>query len=145
MCGGDCCALQTSQPNNTLQVTASSSAAAAPAPASTQTNHQTNHQSNQTQPAKVRWVEEFRVDGFRFDLASCLCRDDKGRALPAPPLIREIARHPVLSRVHLIAEPWDLGMYQVGGFPHWDVWAEWNGRYRDDVRRFIKGDAGEFV
>ena len=92
---------------------------------------------------KVHWVEEYRVDGFRFDLASCLCRDDKGRPLAAPPLIREIAKHPVLSKVHLIAEPWDLGMYQVGSFPSWDVWAEWNGRYRDDVRRFVKGDAGE--
>ncbi|KAF8065538.1 ISA3 [Scenedesmus sp. PABB004] len=90
----------------------------------------------------VRWVEEFHVDGFRFDLASCLCRDSKGRPLTAPPLIREIAKHPVLSRVHLIAEPWDLGMYQVGSFPNWDVWAEWNGKYRDDVRRFVKGEPG---
>eukprot|EP00878_Enallax_costatus_P007157 GHUV01007501.1.p1 GENE.GHUV01007501.1~~GHUV01007501.1.p1 ORF type:complete len:653 (+),score=139.42 GHUV01007501.1:404-2362(+) len=90
----------------------------------------------------VHFVEEYHVDGFRFDLASCLCRDGKGHPIAAPPLIREIAKHPVLSKVHLIAEPWDLGMYQVGSFPNWDVWAEWNGKYRDDVRRFIKGDAG---
>ncbi|KAF6261424.1 glycoside hydrolase superfamily [Scenedesmus sp. NREL 46B-D3] len=62
--------------------------------------------------------------------------------MTAPPLIRDIAKHPVLSKVHLIAEPWDLGMYQVGSFPNWDVWSEWNGKFRDDVRRFIKGDAG---
>ncbi|KIZ03733.1 glycogen operon protein GlgX [Monoraphidium neglectum] len=60
----------------------------------------------------VNFVEEYHVDGFRFDLASCLCRDSKGHPMPAPPLIREIAKHPVLSKVHLIAEPWDLGMYQ---------------------------------
>jgi isoamylase len=89
----------------------------------------------------VHWVSEYRVDGFRFDLASCLCRDARGAPLPAPPLIREIARHPVLSKVHLIAEPWDIGMYQVGSFPSWDTWAEWNGRYRDDARRFVRGDA----
>jgi hypothetical protein len=65
----------------------------------------------------VHWVEEYHVDGFRFDLASCLCRDGKGHAMAAPPLIREIAKHPVLSKVHLIAEPWDLGMYQVGRSP----------------------------
>uniref|UniRef100_A0A383WPZ9 isoamylase n=1 Tax=Tetradesmus obliquus TaxID=3088 RepID=A0A383WPZ9_TETOB len=90
----------------------------------------------------VRFVQEFHVDGFRFDLASCLCRDSKGQPMTAPPLIRDIAKHPILSKVHLIAEPWDLGMYQVGTFPNWDVWAEWNGKFRDDVRRFIKGDAG---
>jgi len=90
----------------------------------------------------VQWVEEYHVDGFRFDLASALCRDGKGRPIPAPPLIREIAKHPVLSQVKLIAEPWDIGMYQVGSFPNWDVWAEWNGRYRDVIRRFVKGDPG---
>jgi len=68
--------------------------------------------------------------------------DDKGHPIASPPLIREIAKHPVLSKVHLIAEPWDIGMYQVGSFPNWDVWAEWNGMYRDDLRRFIKGDPG---
>lgn len=90
----------------------------------------------------VHWVTEYHVDGFRFDLASCLCRDAKGNPLPAPPLIRAISKHPILSKVKLIAEPWDLGMYQVGSFPNWDIWAEWNGKYRDDVRRFIKGDPG---
>lgn len=90
----------------------------------------------------VHWVTEYHVDGFRFDLASCLCRDDKGKPLPAPPLIRDISKHPILRNVKLIAEPWDLGMYQVGSFPSWDIWAEWNGKYRDDVRKFIKGDAG---
>ena len=90
----------------------------------------------------VHWVQEYHVDGFRFDLASCLCRDEKGNPMAVPPLIKSIAQHPVLSQVKLIAEPWDLGMYQVGSFPNWDVWAEWNGKYRDDIRRFIKGDAG---
>ncbi|GIL56414.1 hypothetical protein Vafri_11724 [Volvox africanus] len=90
----------------------------------------------------VRWVEEYHVDGFRFDLASCLCRDERGRPMAAPPLIRTISKHPVLSQVKLIAEPWDIGMYQVGSFPNWDIWAEWNGRYRDDMRKFIKGDPG---
>lgn len=89
-----------------------------------------------------RWVEEYHVDGFRFDLASCLCRGESGEPLAVPPLIREISKDPVLSKVKLIAEPWDIGMYQVGSFPHWDLWAEWNGKYRDDIRRFIKGDAG---
>ncbi|KAG2497653.1 hypothetical protein HYH03_004392 [Edaphochlamys debaryana] len=90
----------------------------------------------------VRWVTEYHVDGFRFDLASCLCRDERGRPMAVPPVIRNIAKHPLLSQVKLIAEPWDIGMYQVGTFPNWDIWAEWNGKYRDDVRRFIKGDAG---
>ncbi|KAL3138098.1 Isoamylase 3, chloroplastic [Trebouxia sp. C0009 RCD-2024] len=90
-----------------------------------------------------RWVEEYHVDGFRFDLASCLCRDGSGTPLEVPPIIRDIAKDPVLCKVKLIAEPWDCGgLYQVGGFPNWDVWGEWNGKYRDDVRRFIKGDAG---
>jgi len=89
------------------------------------------------------WVEEMHVDGFRFDLASVLCRDDNGAPIDAPPVIRAIAKDPVLSKVKLISEPWDCGgLYQVGSFPNWDVWAEWNGKYRDDVRRFIKGDDG---
>ena len=89
------------------------------------------------------WVEEYHVDGFRFDLASAMCRDHDGTPLPAPPVIRAIAKDPVLLAhgTKLISEPWDCGgLYQVGSFPHWDVWAEWNGRYRDDVRGFIKGD-----
>ncbi|GAQ84892.1 isoamylase [Klebsormidium nitens] len=90
------------------------------------------------------WVTEYHVDGFRFDLASVLCRDTNGRPMPAPPLIREIAKDPILSRAKIIAEPWDCGgLYQVGSFPNWDRWAEWNGRYRDDLRRFLKGDPGQ--
>ena len=88
------------------------------------------------------WVEEFHVDGFRFDLASCLCRDAKGNPMVDPPLIREIAKDPVLSKTKIIAEPWDIGMYQVGTFPAYGRWAEWNGKYRDDIRKFIRGDPG---
>lgn len=69
----------------------------------------------------VHWVTEYHVDGFRFDLASCLCRDEKGHPMAVPPLIKSIALHPILSKVKLIAEPWDLGMYQVGSFPNWDI------------------------
>ena len=68
--------------------------------------------------------------------------DDLGRPLPAPPVIRAISKDPVLKDCKLIAEPWDLGMYQVGKFPNWDRWSEWNGVYRDVVRRFVKGDGG---
>ena len=89
-----------------------------------------------------RWVEEFHVDGFRFDLASCLCRDANGNPIDEPPLIKEIVEDPILSQVKLIAEPWDLGMYQVGTFPAFSKWSEWNGKYRDDVRKFIRGDPG---
>ncbi|KAF5827337.1 glycoside hydrolase superfamily [Dunaliella salina] len=88
----------------------------------------------------VKWVTEYHVDGFRFDLSSAMCRDGTGNPLASPPVIREISKHPVLSKVKLIAEPWDCGgLYQVGSFPNWDVWAEWNGKFRDAVRRFIKG------
>jgi isoamylase len=62
--------------------------------------------------------------------------------LTAPPLIRAISKDPILSQCKLIAEPWDCGGYQVGNFPNWDVWAEWNGIYRDTMRRFIRGDLG---
>ncbi|KAH7429884.1 hypothetical protein KP509_09G069700 [Ceratopteris richardii] len=89
------------------------------------------------------WVEEYHVDGFRFDLASCLCRDGDGEPLASPPVIKAISKDPALASCKLIAEPWDCGgLYQVGCFPNWDRWAEWNGKYRDDVRRFIKGDDG---
>uniref|UniRef100_A0ACD5XVE0 Uncharacterized protein n=1 Tax=Avena sativa TaxID=4498 RepID=A0ACD5XVE0_AVESA len=89
------------------------------------------------------WVKEYHIDGFRFDLASVLCRGPDGCPLDAPPLIREIAKDSVLSRCKVIAEPWDCGgLYLVGQFPNWDRWAEWNGKYRDDMRRFIKGDPG---
>jgi len=89
------------------------------------------------------WVREYHVDGFRFDLASALCRDEKGHPMNSPPVIRAIAKDPELSHVKLIAEPWDCGgLYQVGSFPNWDRWSEWNGAYRDVLRRFIKGDEG---
>ncbi|XP_047325584.1 isoamylase 3, chloroplastic isoform X2 [Impatiens glandulifera] len=89
------------------------------------------------------WVDEYHVDGFRFDLASVLCRGTDGSPLDAPPLIRAIAKDDKLSRCKIIAEPWDCGgLYLVGSFPNWDRWGEWNGKYRDDIRRFIKGDAG---
>ena len=68
--------------------------------------------------------------------------DPQGKLLGSPPLIRAIAKDPILSKKHLIAEPWDIGGYQVGSFPNWDVWAEWNGIFRDAVRRFVKGDTG---
>ncbi|XP_052487285.1 isoamylase 3, chloroplastic isoform X3 [Gossypium raimondii] len=89
------------------------------------------------------WVVEYHIDGFRFDLASVLCRGTDGSPLGAPPLIRAIAKDATLSRCKIIAEPWDCGgLYLVGSFPNWDRWAEWNGKYRDDLRRFIKGDPG---
>ncbi|PPR81735.1 hypothetical protein GOBAR_AA38980 [Gossypium barbadense] len=85
------------------------------------------------------WVVEYHIDGFRFDLASVLCRGTDGSPLGAPPLIRAIAKDATLSRCKIIAEPWDCGgLYLVGSFPNWDRWAEWNGKYRDDLRRFIK-------
>ncbi|KAL5704103.1 isoamylase [Ranunculus cassubicifolius] len=89
------------------------------------------------------WVTEYHVDGFRFDLASILCRGTDGSPLSAPPLVKAIAKDDILSRCKIIAEPWDCGgLYLVGSFPNWDRWAEWNGKYRDDIRRFIKGDSG---
>lgn len=86
------------------------------------------------------WVNEMHVDGFRFDLASCLTRDEKGIPLPNPPVIQAITNDPVLANVKMIAEAWDAGgLYQVGSFPDEKRWLEWNGKYRDVVRRFIKG------
>ncbi len=83
------------------------------------------------------------VDGFRFDLASVLARGQEGEVLAEPPLLARIAADPVLARTKLIAEAWDAsGLYQVGLFPSFGRWAEWNGRFRDDVRRFVRGDAG---
>ncbi|HKI62328.1 MAG TPA: glycogen debranching protein GlgX [Mariprofundaceae bacterium] len=88
------------------------------------------------------WVIETHVDGFRFDLASVLGRDANGDLLANPPLLERIAEDPVLRHVKLIAEAWDAGgAYQVGSFPGMR-WSEWNGRFRDDVRRFWRGDAG---
>eukprot|EP00177_Eucheuma_denticulatum_P005480 GFKZ01009962.1.p1 GENE.GFKZ01009962.1~~GFKZ01009962.1.p1 ORF type:complete len:700 (+),score=89.95 GFKZ01009962.1:120-2219(+) len=89
------------------------------------------------------WAVEMGVDGFRFDLASVLCRGTDGEPLESPPIIERMTKDPVMRDVKLIAEPWDCGgLYQVGSFPHFGVWAEWNGKFRDCVRRFIKGDAG---
>jgi len=89
------------------------------------------------------WVTEMHVDGFRFDLASILGRGRDGEVLANPPLLEVIAGDAVLARTKLIAEAWDAaGLYQVGTFPHWGRWAEWNGRFRDDVRRFVRGDPG---
>lgn len=89
------------------------------------------------------FVTEMHVDGFRFDLASILTRDPEGHPLENPPLIRQISEDPLLSRVKLIAEAWDAaGLYQVGSFPAYGKWAEWNGKYRDTVRRFLKGTDG---
>ncbi|HEY5954267.1 MAG TPA: glycogen debranching protein GlgX [Terrimicrobiaceae bacterium] len=88
------------------------------------------------------WVGVMRVDGFRFDLASILSRDESGRPMQNPPLLWEIESDPVLHKAKIFAEAWDAaGLYQVGGFPG-ERWAEWNGRYRDDVRRFVRGDQG---
>lgn len=89
------------------------------------------------------WAIEYRVDGFRFDLASILGRDQNGAPMANPPILESLAFDPVLSKMKLIAEAWDAGgLYQVGSFPSWNRWAEWNGRYRDDMRSFLKGDDG---
>ena len=85
------------------------------------------------------WVTEMHVDGFRFDLASSLTRDADGTPLAHPPLMRAIADDPVLRDVKCIAEAWDWGLYHVGSFPGFGRWAEWNGRFRDTVRRFVGG------
>ena len=88
------------------------------------------------------WVSEMHVDGFRFDLASILSRDQQGRPMASPPVLWDIESDPVLANVKLIAEAWDAaGLYQVGSFVG-DSWKDWNGRYRDDVRAFLKGDNG---
>jgi len=89
------------------------------------------------------WASEYHIDGFRFDLASILGRDMSGAPIESPPLLETLAFDPVLGKCKLIAEAWDAGgLYQVGTFPSWGRWSEWNGKYRDDVRRFIKGDVG---
>jgi isoamylase len=89
------------------------------------------------------WAAEYHIDGFRFDLASILGRDQFGAPMNNPPLLETLAFDPVLGKCKLIAEAWDAGgLYQVGSFPGWGRWAEWNGKYRDDIRRFIKGDEG---
>lgn len=89
------------------------------------------------------WAIEYRVDGFRFDLASILGRDQNGAPMANPPILESLAFDPVLGKMKLIAEAWDAGgLYQVGSFPSWNRWAEWNGRYRDDMKSFLKGDDG---
>ncbi len=91
------------------------------------------------------WVTEMHVDGFRFDLASILGRGQDGTVLANPPLLEHLAYDPVLAQTKLIAEAWDAaGLYQVGTFPAWGRWAEWNGKYRDDLRRYVRGD-GDMV
>lgn len=94
------------------------------------------------------WASEYHIDGFRFDLASILGRDLKGEPLANPPLLETLAFDPVLANCKLIAEAWDAGgLYQVGSFPDYDRWGEWNGKYRDAVRKFIKseGDVTEMA
>ncbi len=90
------------------------------------------------------WVIAYRIDGFRFDLASILGRNEDGSPMSKPPLLESLAFDPILGDVKLIAEAWDAGgMYQVGSFPSWNRWMEWNGKYRDDLRSFLKGDNGK--
>jgi isoamylase/glycogen operon protein len=90
------------------------------------------------------WIEEVGVDGFRLDLTSCLTRDTDGQTLASPPLLEAIRKDPSCQKVKWIAEPWDAaGLYQVGYFPRWGKnWSEWNGKYRDEIRSFIKGAPG---
>ncbi|MDD2465195.1 MAG: glycogen debranching protein GlgX [Desulfobulbus sp.] len=89
------------------------------------------------------WVVEMHVDGFRFDLASILGRDAQGKVLANPPMVEMIAEDPILADTKIIAEAWDAaGLYQVGSFSPHPRWAEWNGRFRDDVRAFCTGQAG---
>jgi glycogen operon protein len=87
------------------------------------------------------WVTEYHIDGFRFDLASILGRDPTGEPMENPPLLELLSFDPTLGRCKLIAEAWDAGgLYQVGSFPDYGRWAEWNGKYRDDLRQFLRGD-----
>lgn len=89
------------------------------------------------------WANEMQVDGFRFDLASIMTRGIDGTPLSPSPLIEAISLDPILSQAKLIAEPWDCaGLYQLGQFPQWGPWSEWNGQYRDTLRSFIKGTDG---
>lgn len=89
------------------------------------------------------WTISYHVDGFRFDLASILGRNEDGSPMMRPPLLENLACDPLLGDVKLIAEAWDAGgLYQVGNFPARGRWSEWNGRYRDDMRNFLKGDYG---
>src|SRR5262245_59942778 len=88
------------------------------------------------------WVEEMHVDGFRFDLASILTRGSAGEVLPNPPVLWDIESDPALAGIKFMAEAWDAaGLYQVGSF-RGDAWREWNGRFRDEVRAFFRGEPG---
>jgi len=90
------------------------------------------------------WASEYHIDGFRFDLASILGRDPWGAPLSNPPLLESLAFDPILSSCKLIAEAWDAGgLYQVGTFPAFGRWSEWNGKYRDTARRYLKGDSDQ--
>ena len=87
------------------------------------------------------WVVDYHIDGFRFDLAAILGRDQNGHPMSNPPLLESLAHDPILGKTKLIAEAWDAGgLYQVGSFPSWGRWAEWNGKFRDSMRRFLKSD-----
>ena len=89
------------------------------------------------------WASEYHIDGFRFDLAAILGRDPFGAPLANPPLLESLAFDPVLAKCKLIAEAWDAGgLYQVGTFPAFGRWAEWNGRFRDAARKYLQGEAG---
>jgi len=89
------------------------------------------------------WTAEYHIDGFRFDLAAILGRDQNGAPMHNPPLLETLAFDPILGKCKLIAEAWDAGgLYQVGSFPSWGRWAEWNGKFRDDLRKFLKGEEG---
>lgn len=88
------------------------------------------------------WVSDYHIDGFRFDLAAILSRDENGAPMASPPLLEALAHDAVLGKSKLIAEAWDAGgLYQVGSFPAWGRWAEWNGKYRDCLRKFVKSGA----
>ena len=88
------------------------------------------------------WVVDYHIDGFRFDLAAILGRDQNGHPMSNPPLLESLAHDPILGKTKLIAEAWDAGgLYQVGSFPSWGRWAEWNGKFRDSIRRFLKSDS----
>jgi isoamylase len=89
------------------------------------------------------WAADFHIDGYRFDLGSILGRDRFGVPMANPPLLESLAFDPILGKCKLIAEAWDAsGLYQVGTFPSWGRWAEWNGKYRDDLRDFLRGEPG---
>ncbi|MCE6990069.1 glycogen debranching protein GlgX [Dyadobacter sp. CY323] len=89
------------------------------------------------------WAADYHIDGFRFDLAAILGRDQNGAPLSNPPLLESLAYDPILAKCKLVAEAWDAGgLYQVGSFPAYGRWAEWNGKYRDAIRKFLKGDEG---